>query len=247
MGFQDADHAAERAKALESDRRLLRTSRWLVRASVARRAGVCGSELVLNRDEWGRPRVAGPAEATHIAFSVAHTRDVIAVIEGDDDALGVDVERIDPTVNVEELGRIVLAPAEQATLAAIPPPDRVRHFFWVWVVKEAVLKAIGTGFRIDPVNVIVHVTGYRAQVDLVTHPFDALGLSLPPRWSISLIELDAHHVVATALPQHSTGAAPHATMQDWHTLAPAPLATDERRDGEPAGAEARKPVSELGG
>jgi phosphopantetheinyl transferase (holo-ACP synthase) len=187
--------------------------------------------------------VAGPPEATHIAFSVAHTGDVIAVIEGDDDALGVDVERIDPTVNVEELGRIVLAPAEQATLAALPPPDQVRHFFWVWVVKEAVLKAIGTGFRIDPVNVIVHVTGDRAQVDLVTHPFDALGLSLPPRWSISLIELDDDHVVATALPQHSTRAAPEASMQEWRTLLPAPVDTDELRGGEPARAEAQKPFS----
>ncbi|HEX3566871.1 MAG TPA: 4'-phosphopantetheinyl transferase superfamily protein, partial [Acidimicrobiales bacterium] len=195
----------------------------------------------------GRPGVAGPPEATHIAFSVAHTRDMIAVIEGDGAALGVDVERIDPTVNVEELGRIVLAPAEQASLAALPPPDRVRHFFWVWVVKEAVLKAIGTGFRIDPVNVIVHVTGDRARVDLVAHPFDALGLSLPPRWSISLIELDADHVVATALPQHSTRAAPDASMQDWRTLAPAPVDIDELRDGEPTQAEARKPASDPGG
>jgi hypothetical protein len=113
----------------------------------------------------------------------------------------------------------------------------------VWVVKEAVLKAIGTGFRIDPVNVIVHVTGASARVDLVTHPFDALGFSLPPRWSIPLIELGTDHVVATAFPWHSTRAAPEASMQDWHTLLPTPMDTDELRDAKPARAEVRKPVS----
>jgi 4'-phosphopantetheinyl transferase len=216
--FDDSDHAAEHRKALESDRQLLRTSRWLARSALARRAGLPGHELLLQRDGSGRPYVAGPDGATDIAYSVSHTDGMIAVLEGDHGSVGVDVERVDPTVNVAELARIVLVPAEQDALIAHPPADRVLPFFRTWVVKEAVLKALGTGFRVDPTNVVVDLDADQVRIALVARAFGAVGLRLPRDWLITVVDLGPQHIVATALPWDGHGAPPSLVTGDWRTL-----------------------------
>jgi 4'-phosphopantetheinyl transferase len=216
--LHDDDLAAEARKRLEGDRRLIRTSRWLARSAIARRAGIPAHELVLGREQTGRPFVAHPPDAADIVYSVSHTRGLIAVLEGRHRSVGVDVERVDPTVNVADLGRVVMLPAEQTALGDVAPADRVLAFFRHWVVKEAVLKALGTGFLTDPTDVHVQLVGDRAHVKLAPHALDALEVMLPPRWAITVFEAGAGHVGATALQWDGTGAAPQTSIEDWHEL-----------------------------
>jgi 4'-phosphopantetheinyl transferase len=220
-GTQDPLHAddlaAAKRKHLEGDRRLIRTSRWLARAAVAGRANIPAPALVLSRHQSGRPQAAAPPEATDIVYSVSHTDGLIAVLEGRYESVGVDVERVDPTIDVAELGRVVLRSAEQATLANVAPADRVLAFFRHWVVKEAVLKALGTGFHTDPAEVAVQMMGDRAHVEVAPHVVEALDITPPPQWAITIFEAGAGHVGATAVAWPS-GAAPEVSLGDWHEL-----------------------------
>jgi phosphopantetheinyl transferase len=214
------DLAAEKRKHLEADRLLVRTSRWLARAAIARRAGIPASDLILSREESGRPRVSGPPEVTDIVYSVTHTDGVIAVLEGRYESVGVDVEAVDPTVHVAELGRVVMAPSEQAALRDLAPGDQTLAFFRRWVVKEAVLKALGTGFQTDPSDVLVHMVGQRVRVEVAPRVLDLLGIRLPPRWVITVSAVGVHHVCATAIRWRGTGDTPEILAGDWHELLP---------------------------
>lgn len=92
----------------------------------------------------GRPRLAGN---TGVRFSVSHSGDVVVVAFTVNCAVGVDVERLDPSRG-PELAQLILSPAERADFDTLPPAGQLRGFFRYWVRKEAVLKATGEGLRV---------------------------------------------------------------------------------------------------
>ncbi len=61
--------------------------------------------------------------------------------------LGVDIEAVEPG---RELPWNVLHPDEGAWLAGLDAGDRDRSFALLWAVKEAYLKALGTGLAREP-------------------------------------------------------------------------------------------------
>ncbi|HUQ08940.1 MAG TPA: 4'-phosphopantetheinyl transferase superfamily protein [Steroidobacteraceae bacterium] len=99
-----------------------------------------------DRGELGRPSVARamPAAARALHFNVAHTRGLVVMAVGRMPEIGVDVERIDPGVRLAVARRYFSAP-EVAALDALPPGEQPRRFQRLWTLKEAYLKALGTG------------------------------------------------------------------------------------------------------
>jgi len=65
-------------------------------------------------------------------------------------AIGVDLERLDPRVDLAAVADTVFAASERAFLAACAPEARASFFFRTWVRKEAFIKALGLGFARDP-------------------------------------------------------------------------------------------------
>jgi len=61
--------------------------------------------------------------------------------------VGVDVEAIDPSLDMDAIARRFFAPAEASSLLALQRNERPTQFFRDWCRKEAVLKAVGAGLR----------------------------------------------------------------------------------------------------
>jgi 4'-phosphopantetheinyl transferase len=99
-----------------------------------------------DRGELGRPSVARdmPEAARAVHFNVAHTRGLVLMAVGRMPEIGVDVEQVDPSVRLAVARRYFSAP-EVAALDALPPGERPRRFQRLWTLKEAYLKAVGTG------------------------------------------------------------------------------------------------------
>ncbi len=83
------------------------------------------------------------------SFNVSHGGDHGLIAFAPRGRLGVDVEerslRHDPDGHI----RKVFAPREQEALAAARGEDKISIFFRLWTLKEAVIKALGTGFSLD--------------------------------------------------------------------------------------------------
>ncbi len=129
--------------------------------------------------------VAGGA----LEHSVAHSGDLVAVAVAGN-PVGVDVEQLDGRSHPlggdgdpEALGRLVLSAAEQAALAAIPPPGRARAFLVAWTRKEAVTKATGDGMRAAFSEVVVAADAGPPRLVAWPYPRD-------PR-AVTLLDLDA--------------------------------------------------------
>jgi 4'-phosphopantetheinyl transferase len=106
----------------------------------------------------GKPflRDAGDFRAS---FSLSHTRGMVACVVAASADVGVDVESIDRDVDAAAIAARFFAPEEAAQLMTLEPDARRDRFFDLWTLKEALVKALGTGmatalnrlaFTVDP-------------------------------------------------------------------------------------------------
>ncbi|MEV1250024.1 4'-phosphopantetheinyl transferase superfamily protein [Nonomuraea sp. NPDC049750] len=188
---------AERARYEEyrrpADRARFLTAAALLRLVVGRMLDVAPELVPLDRscDRCGRPHgrprlppgTGAPSTswASTPVLSVSHAGDSLVVAVGVGvEAVGVDVEAIDHTLDIGELVGVALTDRETRALDALDPPSRASAFLRLWTRKEAVLKALGVGLDHAPDQVDVLGTGEPVRV--MTEQGEATLLSLnPPR------------------------------------------------------------------
>ena len=95
----------------------------------------------ISHDAVGRPLLVSTGDG-QIHISLA-TRGGIVAVALAHHAVGIDVEQVEPGSHLP-LG--LLHPAEQAALAAVSNLEQALLFARIWTLKEAWLKALGTGF-----------------------------------------------------------------------------------------------------
>ena len=106
----------------------------------------------------GKPflRDAGNFSAS---FSLSHTRGMVACAVTGGADVGVDVESVDRDVDAAAIAARFFAPEEAAQLMTLDSDARRARFFDLWTLKEALVKALGTGmatalnrlaFTVDP-------------------------------------------------------------------------------------------------
>jgi 4'-phosphopantetheinyl transferase len=104
-------------------------------------------DIQLTLDHWGKPVVATPPEAP-LHFNISHSGDHILLALARDRRVGVDVEQVRETKDLNEIAARYFSKAEYLYLQTIPERMRTESFFRCWTVKEAYLKARGEGFKL---------------------------------------------------------------------------------------------------
>jgi 4'-phosphopantetheinyl transferase len=177
------------------DRHRYLTTRWLVRTLLARYTGQHPARLSFVANPYGRPELPEPVCGEPLRFNLAHTRDLVVCLVALGRETGVDVEELDAGRLGQAAAPTVLAPREQASLAALPAALRPRRFIQLWTLKEAYVKARGLGLTI-PLDRFGFELDHCAAVRIDIAP--SLGDDASA-WEFRLFELDARHVVATAM------------------------------------------------
>lgn len=91
----------------------------------------------------GKPFLANGS----LAFNLSHSEGLALCAVAVSGQIGVDVERIRPVPDADEIVMKFFAPGEAREYLALPPQDRLRAFFSLWTRKEALVKAVGSGLR----------------------------------------------------------------------------------------------------
>src|SRR5207237_4344548 len=95
----------------------------------------------------GKPNL----DAFHISdlfFNVSHSEDLAAFAFTSGHRIGVDVEMIRQSVDVDEIPRRFFSSAEQRALAGLSATEKYQGFFNCWTRKEAYIKALGSGLSL---------------------------------------------------------------------------------------------------
>lgn len=177
----------------ELDRRRYVRLRLFTRLHLADRYGVQPSEVELTTmrcaacgsDAHGAP-VARIGDQV-VTLSLTQSGDVGGLLVGPDQPVGLDVETVFGPPLFEAV-RGVLSPGETTALAEAHKLEDADALTRAWTRKEAVLKAIGVGFFVDPQAVEV-----RAETDgRVTASCTAPGWE--SAWDVDSIRLGSLHV-----------------------------------------------------
>jgi 4'-phosphopantetheinyl transferase len=153
---RDEHQHAQRFRRAVDRRRYVAGRGWL-RTLLIGYLGYLGSEsrsLTLTTNTHGKPYL-DDGSLRWLRFNVAHSDDLAVYAVARDRDVGVDVERMDPTVDIDGLAQRTLCVAELRAIHGAAHEDRARAFFPLWARKEAVLKAAGIGLSVSPQQVDV--------------------------------------------------------------------------------------------
>lgn len=96
-------------------------------------------------NEHGRPSLEAKFADTGLHFNVSHTDGLVALAVARQPMIGVDVENAAARRPPLQVAPRYFAAREAAELADLPPSRQAERFFALWTLKEAWLKAHGTG------------------------------------------------------------------------------------------------------
>jgi 4'-phosphopantetheinyl transferase len=135
------------------DRRRWLTARGWRRHLVAAQLGCDPGALTIVVDERGKPRLDG--DDVGLRFSTSRSEGLALVACSRCMEVGVDVEAISPSTDVEGFAARFLSASEQRALNTRPVEHRRTGLFACWARKEAYLKATGAGLSVPPATVKV--------------------------------------------------------------------------------------------
>jgi 4'-phosphopantetheinyl transferase len=93
----------------------------------------------------GKPRLANHPEETALQFNLAHSDDLALIALTRIGQVGIDVERIRPLQDAEELVARFFSTREHQAFKRLDERKKPAAFFNLWTRKEAWLKATGEG------------------------------------------------------------------------------------------------------
>ena len=149
LWLNEEERARWRQYPLPGPRRRFALCRAALRAVLCRRLGCSNERLSFGSSCRGKPFALVDEVPAAISFNLSHSgkHGLIALVPHG--RLGVDVEEYVPRGDFDELSEAVFGPHEQSALARARGRDRVRLFFRLWTIKEALIKALGLGFTLD--------------------------------------------------------------------------------------------------
>ena len=151
--LDEQERARLRRFAFDGPRRRFTLCRAALRAELCKQLDWENERLAFETTRHGKPFALIRGEPAPISFNVSHSGRHGLVAIAPSGQVGVDVEERDPQRNLDLLIETVLAKEEQDALAAARGPARVHLFFKLWTLKEALLKALGEGFRLDATRI----------------------------------------------------------------------------------------------
>jgi phosphopantetheine--protein transferase-like protein len=105
--------------------------------------------LIFTRNQRGKPDLQTEQNCCSITFNLSHSGDWAALAVSSESAVGVDIEHeILSPAKFKAIPRIIkryFHPNEQIFFNELDEAGQVRHFYPLWTMKEAFLKATGSG------------------------------------------------------------------------------------------------------
>jgi 4'-phosphopantetheinyl transferase len=193
----------ERSRAgrfwIDLDRREFIAAHALLRSMLAHYADRPATAWRFLSDEYGKPKVAPGAGCPELEFNMAHTRGLVAAAVTAQGRIGIDVEKIDRTKSDFAVAEAFFAPAELDLLRLVPQAESPNWFFRLWTLKEAYIKAIGTGLSTP-------LQSFAFAFDPIRIAFTPGANNRPEHWQFAMVPTTGQHVLSVAAHRPTGGA-----------------------------------------
>jgi len=93
----------------------------------------------------GKPYLVGISPPLTLQFNLSHAHESALYAFVLDHLIGIDLERIDRSIQVDTIAAHFFAPGEVRRLNSLPDEEKLEAFIKCWTRKEAFIKAVGDG------------------------------------------------------------------------------------------------------
>jgi 4'-phosphopantetheinyl transferase len=138
----------------ERDRRRFVVAHGVLRELLGRYLNIDPAEIRFVRNAFGKPELH-PEFGGRLKFNLAHSADLALIAIALDTDIGVDVECIEGREESDyaDVARSFFPSTEADALSRVPSHRYVEAFLSCWTMKEAYVKARGTGLTGAPIEV----------------------------------------------------------------------------------------------
>jgi 4'-phosphopantetheinyl transferase len=155
--------AAEKIKAdrfkFPQHQRRYQAVHGILRIILGRYLNLDPAQINFIHSDRGKPYLTDDCNPLNLQFNLSHSENMAIVGISRDRRIGVDLEKMRPMENAEQLAERFFCASEYAFLTQAIPEERDKLFFQLWTAKEAYLKATGEG-----------ISGGLNQVEIALNP-----------------------------------------------------------------------------
>ena len=131
-------------------RRRYALCRAALRINLCNRLGCSNADLSFGYREHGKPFARVDGKPSAASFNISHSGRHGLIGFAERPGFGVDLEVRAPGRDFDGIGRSVYGPRERLALSAAAGREKANLFYRLWSLKEALIKALGTGFSLSP-------------------------------------------------------------------------------------------------
>ncbi len=126
----------------EKDRSNFILSRGILRILLANYTKTKPHAISFEYGPYGKPRITTNKS---IKFNLSHSGELIVFAFSKSTEIGIDVEKVDQTIDYLEIAKTVFTVEEMDILSSVPTKDLTPLFYEFWTRKEAFVKYTGHG------------------------------------------------------------------------------------------------------
>jgi 4'-phosphopantetheinyl transferase len=127
------------------DRNRYVIGRGVLRLLLEQYLNVPPAHLEFCHNQYGKPFLDPHCNSMGILFNVSHSSEIMICAITSAREIGIDIEYVSSDIDVLELADRFFTPQEAVLLKSLHEEDRRESFYVFWTIKEAYLKALGTG------------------------------------------------------------------------------------------------------
>ena len=129
-----------------ADRRDFAAAHGLLRSTLSRYGRLPAGAWRFESNSYGKPSIVS-AEAGGLTINLSHTRGLVACVVGRGVDVGIDVEPINAARPHRDIAGRFFSDVERRYLDTCTPQEFPCRFVELWTLKEAYIKALGTGLN----------------------------------------------------------------------------------------------------
>ena len=156
----------------ENSRNRFIAARAILRMLIGSYLDVDPRILVFGCSQKGKPELGAGFSGSDLRFNLSHSHDRVVFAFSRGRETGVDVEKIRPLAQADEIARRYFAQADQERIRRLRPRWRLRAFFRSWTRLEARIKISGDGL-FSPAPVQENDSGFEVRDVPIGHRYAA--------------------------------------------------------------------------
>jgi len=174
---------------------------------------VAPQDIEFSFNAHGKPDVVGPAKAKR-PFNIAHTEGMVVFASCEIGQIGVDVERLTRSTNIDIAHRYFAKPEVDFVISHREDEERRLAFLKVWTLKESFIKAIGMGLAIPLADfAFIDIDSPNPRVQILN-----ASLGDASMWRFATTSPADGYIASIAIADHPSAAPLRINVRDFETL-----------------------------